>query len=62
MTGVLVLIWGRGEADYFYNQDWTGQITLKRLKKIAATRIDYTMVRVMSAHAAMAARERFESS
>jgi len=63
MTDVVGVIWGRGEADYFCNRDWTGQIALKRLKKIAVTRIDYRkLVPVIWANAAMAARERFESS
>jgi hypothetical protein len=27
------LIWGGGEADYFFNEDWTAQITLKAFRK-----------------------------
>jgi hypothetical protein len=38
IAGVLVLIWGGGEADYFRGRDWTGQITLKLLQKIAPSR------------------------
>jgi hypothetical protein len=44
MAGVLLLIWGRGEADYFCARDWTGQITLNRLRKIYSTRIDRTVI------------------
>jgi hypothetical protein len=32
------VIWGGGEAVYFCNRDWTGQISLKLLEKIAPAR------------------------
>jgi len=32
------LIWGRGEADYFFNEDWTGQITLNAFRKLVFAR------------------------
>jgi hypothetical protein len=32
---VVRVIWGSREADYFCGRDWTGQISLKLLKKIA---------------------------
>ena len=32
------LIWGGGEADYFFNEDWTGQITLKAFRKLVFAR------------------------
>jgi hypothetical protein len=35
MAGVLAVIWGSGEAEYFRGRDWTGQIMLKSLHKIA---------------------------
>src|SRR5205085_12516312 len=35
MAGVLELIWGRGEAEYFCGKDWTTQITLIRFNKFA---------------------------
>ena len=38
MAGVVLLIWGNGEADYFCARGWTGQITLKLLCKIARAR------------------------
>src|ERR1700743_2670721 len=28
------LIWGEGEAGYFWREDWTGRITLMRLEKL----------------------------
>jgi len=31
----IVLIWGLREAKYFFGQDWTGSIRLKRLEKLA---------------------------
>jgi hypothetical protein len=31
MAGVLEVIWGRDEAEYFCERDWTGQIALKLL-------------------------------
>jgi hypothetical protein len=33
MARLLVLIWGKLEAEYFLKQDWTGQITLIRFNK-----------------------------
>jgi hypothetical protein len=41
MAGVVVVIWGSREAEYFCVRDWTGQIALKQLKKIASTRRNY---------------------
>jgi hypothetical protein len=41
MAGVVEVIWGGGEAGYFCVRGWTGQITLKRLKKIASSRRNY---------------------
>jgi hypothetical protein len=38
MALVLLLIWGHAEADYFFAAGWTGQITLKSLRKMARTR------------------------
>ncbi len=38
-AAVVVLIWGRREAKYFYGEDWTGQIALKSLEKIAPSRM-----------------------
>ena len=38
MAGFVRVIWGRREADYFCNRDWTGQISLKLLEKIAPAR------------------------
>ena len=38
MAGVVRVIWGRGEADYFCVRGWTAQITLKLLRKIARPR------------------------
>jgi hypothetical protein len=35
MAGFLEVIWGSGEAEYFFERDWTGQISLKLLRKIA---------------------------
>jgi hypothetical protein len=32
------LIWGSGEANYFLNEDWTGQITLKAFRKLVFAR------------------------
>jgi hypothetical protein len=39
MAGVVGVIWGRGEADYFCGRGWTGQISLKLLQKIARANI-----------------------
>jgi hypothetical protein len=38
MAGVLGVIWGNGEAVYFFTPGWTGQISLKLLDKIARAR------------------------
>jgi hypothetical protein len=38
MAGVLGLIWGAEEADSFLEQDWTGQIALKGLRKLVSAR------------------------
>ena len=35
MAGVVGVIWVWREADYFCGRDWTGQISLKLLEKIA---------------------------
>jgi hypothetical protein len=32
------LIWAGGEANYFFNEDWTGQITLKAFRKLVFAR------------------------
>ena len=37
--GFVGLIWVGGEADYFCNRDWTGQIRLKLLGKIVPSRM-----------------------
>jgi hypothetical protein len=50
MAGVLLLIWGRGEADYFCARDWTGQITLNRLRKIDFARIGRTVAGLPMRH------------
>jgi hypothetical protein len=34
MARVVRVIWGGGEAEYFWCDDWTGQITLKQFQKI----------------------------
>jgi hypothetical protein len=44
MAGVVGVIWGGGEAEYFCNRGWTGQTTLKRLEKIVSTRIELAVV------------------
>jgi hypothetical protein len=33
-----LLIWGSGEAEYFFKWDWTGQIRLICLKKFVFAR------------------------
>jgi hypothetical protein len=38
MAGFVVVIWGGREVDYFCVRGWTGQITLKLLRKIAQSR------------------------
>lgn len=38
MASVLEVIWGEHEEEYFCARDWTGQITLKSLQKIARPR------------------------
>jgi hypothetical protein len=35
MAGVVGVIWGTDEADYFCGRGWTGQISLSLLEKIA---------------------------
>ena len=39
MAGVVRVIWGPREAEYFCNRGWTGQITLKLQQKIARARM-----------------------
>ena len=34
MVGVVAVIWGDREQEYFCGRDWTGSITLKPLQKI----------------------------
>jgi hypothetical protein len=42
MAGVVWVIWVCDEAEYFCGRDWTGQITLKLLRKIDLSRkIDF---------------------
>jgi hypothetical protein len=42
MAGFVRVIWGGGEAEYFCERDWTGQITLKLLRKTDLSRkIDF---------------------
>jgi hypothetical protein len=41
MAGLLRVIWARDEAVYFCARDWTGQISLKLLEKIADWRSAY---------------------
>src|SRR5260370_37710631 len=38
MAGVLKVIWGKREANYFCKRGWTTQITLIRLNKLAFSR------------------------
>jgi hypothetical protein len=38
MAQVLGLIWVSREADSFFPQGWTGQISLKRLRNFLSTR------------------------
>jgi hypothetical protein len=38
MAGFVEVIWGGCEAEYFCERDWTGQISLKSLQKIARPR------------------------
>jgi hypothetical protein len=40
MAGVVILIWGNGEAEYFCKQDWTRQISLIRHDKSDFRRSD----------------------
>jgi hypothetical protein len=35
------LIWGGDEADYFFNEDWTGQITLNAFRKSVFSRTGF---------------------
>jgi hypothetical protein len=46
MVGFLEVIWGSGEAEYFYERDWTGQISLKLLRNIAQSRTRHQTRRV----------------
>jgi hypothetical protein len=39
MTGVVKMIWAKNEAEYFCNEDWTGQISLIRHEKLDFTRM-----------------------
>jgi hypothetical protein len=34
MARDMPVIWVRGEGNYFWRGDWTGQITLRTLKKL----------------------------
>jgi hypothetical protein len=38
MAGIEQLIWPTAKAEYFLRKDWTGQITMKSLKKLALAR------------------------
>jgi len=38
MTGDMDVIWGKREAKYFLEKDWTGQIRLIRFNKFAVWR------------------------
>jgi hypothetical protein len=38
MRGMMRLIWGEHKAEYFFRDDWTGVIGLKRLAKLVSTR------------------------
>jgi hypothetical protein len=38
MARFVEVIWGGGEVEYFCGRDWTGQISLKLLRKIAQSR------------------------
>jgi hypothetical protein len=38
MARFVEVIWGAGEVEYFCGRDWTGQISLKLLRKIAQSR------------------------
>src|SRR4051812_28867040 len=40
MAGVVGVIWVSREAEYFCGRDWTGQISLKLLEKLAHWRAD----------------------
>jgi hypothetical protein len=55
MAGVVGVIWGRGEADYFCERGWTGQISLKLLQKIAQSRTTISFLRMD--HFSMSLRE-----
>jgi hypothetical protein len=41
MAGFVRVIWVAREEVYFFNRDWTGQITLKSLQKIDFARIGH---------------------
>jgi hypothetical protein len=36
------VIWGRGKAEYFFKDDWTGQISLNRFNKLGFWRMGAT--------------------
>jgi hypothetical protein len=38
MAGVVILIWGEDEAEFFCNREWTGQIALIRHDKSGCRR------------------------
>src|SRR2546429_1188716 len=49
MAGFVVLIWGGREPEYFCERDWTGQITLMLLVKLAPARTSILSVPVVLA-------------
>jgi hypothetical protein len=57
MAGFVRVIWVCGEADYFCERDWTGQITLKLLGKIDLSRkVDFRARQLFSNEQNRAAR------
>jgi hypothetical protein len=38
MAGVVRVIWGKSEAEYFFGRDWTGGIALIWLRKLGGAR------------------------
>jgi hypothetical protein len=42
------LIWGNHEAKYFFDEDWTGKISLKLLEKLTFTRAWFYAVKSAS--------------
>jgi hypothetical protein len=50
MAGVVSLIWGKREAEYFCRQDWTGQISLIRHDKSGFRRRDMRQLISRRAH------------